>query len=144
MTGLSLSNLKAPKGRKRRKTVGRGNASGHGTYSTRGQKGQKARTGTGGLKLKGLRQRLLPIPKLGGFSSIHPKAAHVNLRDLGVFNANAVVSPKSLVRKGLVSTPRFGVKILGKGEIDKPLTIQSCTVSASAREKIEKAGGSIK
>ncbi|PIY78798.1 MAG: 50S ribosomal protein L15, partial [Parcubacteria group bacterium CG_4_10_14_0_8_um_filter_35_7] len=79
---LSLHNLKSRK-RKKRKRVGRGNASGHGTYSGRGLKGQKSRSGgKKGLKLKGFKVIIQNIPKTRGFKSIHPKMEIVNTGDL--------------------------------------------------------------
>jgi large subunit ribosomal protein L15 len=77
---LSLSNLKKSKlAFKKRKRVGRGNASGHGTYSTRGLKGQKSRSGVSGLKRLGMKKQLLAVPKRRGFVSRHPKAQPVSL-----------------------------------------------------------------
>ena len=144
---LGLHNLQAPKGdaNKSRRRVGRGNASGMGTYSGHGQKGQRSRTGgSGGLRLKALRKRVMSMPKLRGFNSMYPKAAVVNLDDLqNSFDAQAVISPKSLTKKGLVDSPRYGVKILGTGKLSKAFTVRNCQLSASAKEKIEKAGGKI-
>jgi large subunit ribosomal protein L15 len=143
---LSLNNLQAPKGdaARTRTRKGRGNASGLGTYSGRGLKGQKSRSGVSGLKLKGLRRRLLSIPKLRGFTSLNKKNATVNLSDLELaFEAGAMVSPKTLMKKGLITTPRFGAKILGSGELKKALKFKNVTVSASAKAAIEKAGGSL-
>lgn len=143
---LTLSNLKAPAGEANRKRlrVGRGDSSGHGSYSGRGRKGQSSRSGVGGLALKGLRRRLLSIPKLGGFNSLYEKAATVNLSDLEKnFEAKSRVSPDTLVSKGLIKTHKYGVKILGTGELTKALTVSHCKTTASARQAIEKAGGSI-
>ena len=143
---ISLSNLKSPTGlaNKKRTRVGRGDSSGHGSYSGRGQKGQTSRSGVGGLALKGLRRRLLSIPKLGGFNSLYEKMAVVNLSDLEKhFEAKSRVSPDSLVKKGLTSTHRHGVKVLAKGSLTKPLTVAHCKVSATAKQQIEKAGGKI-
>lgn len=146
MSQLSLSSLEAPKGNanKSRKRIGRGNSGKGGTYAGRGLKGQKSRSGVSGLKLKGMRQRLLTIPKLRGFKGYLKKPALVSVGKLDkLFKANDIVSPKSLIRKGAIDTPRYGVKILGDGKIKKSLTVRKCKVSASAKEKIEKAGGKI-
>lgn len=143
---LSLNTLQAPKrlSNMKRKRVGRGDSSGHGSYSGRGQKGQSSRSGVGGLRLKGLRRRLMSIPKLGGFKSIHAKMEIVNVGDLEkAFAANATVDPSGLVNAGLVSTHSNGVKILAKGDIKKALTISHCHVSAAAKQKIEAAGGKV-
>ena len=121
---LGLNDLKYKKaGKRRSKRVGRGNASGKGNYSTRGLKGQRARAGgRGGLKLKGLRPRLLQIPKVRGFKSNKPKPAVVNVGDLNkIFKGNEMVTPRALMAKGLVGQIQNGVKILGKGELDKKL-----------------------
>lgn len=146
MSKLTLHNLQAPKGltSKTKKRRGRGNSSGLGTYAGRGIKGQKSRSGVSGLKLKGLRRRLLSIPKLRGFTSLRKKRATVSVADLeNHYDADGTVTAKSLIKKGLIDTPRFGVKILGEGKISKPLTIRKVSVSESAKAKIEKAGGKI-
>jgi len=141
---LSLHTIKSAKGaRHKAKVIGRGNASGHGTYSTRGQKGQKSRSGgRSGLKQKGIKQMILSFPKMRGFKSIHPKPVVLNLNDLDKIAGN-IINPKVILENGLVREIRRGVKILGDGEVKRPLTVKDCEVSASAREKIEKAGGHI-
>lgn len=143
---LSLHNLK-PTGnsRKKRKRVGRGNASGYGTYSTRGIKGQRARSGgKGGLKIKGFRDRLLNTPKTRGFKSHQAKPVCLNLKDIDInFKSGEKISPRVLKQKGLISKINTGVKILGEGELKKKLVFENCQFSKSAKEKIEKAGGSI-
>lgn len=144
---LELHQLKpSPKSRKKRKRVGRGNSSGHGTYSTRGLKGQKSRSGgKKGLKLKGLRQMLLNTPKLRGFKSIHPKKNIVNLSQLEVnFAPLDEVTPKLLLKKKIISNIKGGVKILGGGNLTKKLIIEGCEVSSRALSEIKKVGGEIK
>jgi large subunit ribosomal protein L15 len=143
---ITLSNLQSPAAasNKKRTRIGRGDSSGHGSYAGRGQKGQSSRSGVGGLAMKGLRRRLMSIPKLGGFNSIYKKTAVVNLSDLEKhFAAKSRVSPDVLVKKGLIATHKHGVKVLAKGSITKPLTIAHCKVSTTARQQIEKAGGNI-
>ena len=96
---LTLSNLKPAKGsNKRKRRIGRGNASGRGTYSGRGLKGQRSRSGgKGGLKVMGMKARLQKVPKLRGFKSPHPKAEVVNLADLEKYFADGgQVTIKSL------------------------------------------------
>lgn len=140
---LSLHNLQSPN-KKIRKRIGRGNGSGTGTYAGKGLKGQRSRSGVSGLKLKGLRARLMSIPKLRGFSSDQEKKAVVNLKDLeNKFESGATISPKVLKKKGLIKTPRYGVKILGDGQISKSFVVTGCKVSAKAKEQIENAGGRI-
>ncbi len=144
---LTLHNLKSAKGsRKKRKRVGRGNASKHGTYSTRGVKGQRSRSGgKKGLKLKGFKSTLLNIPKVRGFKSPHPKLAVINIKDLEThFKEGEKVTPKVLNKKGLISTIKPGVKILSKGELKKKLVFSGCQFSENARKKIEDAKGEIK
>lgn len=142
---LSLHTLKPKKGsRATKKRVGRGLGS-KGSYSGRGVKGQRARSGgRSGLKLKGLRSLMLSTPKQRGFSSDRPKPAVVNVEDLAkAFVNGAKITPKLLLSKGLVSTTEGGVKILSTGTIGIAITIEGCTASASAKQKIEHAGGKI-
>lgn len=143
---LTLHTIKPFSGSKKKvKRVGRGLGS-TGTYSGRGQKGQKARSGgRKGLKLLGMKRIIMSTPKLRGFKSHYPKMTAVNVGDLEKkFNDGERVTPKTLLEKGLVGKIKAMVKILGEGELKKKLTIVDCAVSASAKEKIEKAGGAIR
>lgn len=142
---ISLSNLKPfAKSKTRTYRVGRGNASGHGTYSGKGQKGQRARSGgRKGLTLLALKKALQSTPKQRGFKSNKPKPIIVNLRDLNVFENGAKVNPSALLQKGLIKTKSRQVKILGKGELAKSLEISGCFYSASVKEAIQKAGGKV-
>lgn len=117
-----------------------------GTYSGRGQKGQRARSGgRKGLKLMSMKRLIQSTPKLRGFKSHYPKFTVVNLSELEKkFNEGERVTPKTLLEKGLVGKIGERVKILGGGELKKKLTIGGCALSSSAREKIEKAGGKIR
>jgi len=135
----------APGARKSKKRRGRGNASGRGTYSGRGLKGQNARSG-GGVR-PGFEGGQMPIqrrlPKRG-FSSLFKKVyAVVNLRDLSRFEDGAVVDEAALVQAGLVRGKRDGIKLLGHGTLERPLTIRVHEVSRSAREKVLQAGGTV-
>ena len=143
---LTLHNLNPSSTKKRRKRVGRGFGSGHGKYSGRGAKGQRSRSGgKAGLKRLGAKKMIMSLPKMGGFKSIHPKPAVINIGKLAKhFNDGDKISPKVLLKKGLIDKIKAGVKILGDGEIDKKLVIEGCQVSKSAKEKIEKAGGGLK
>jgi len=144
---LHLGQLKPAAGSARsKKRVGRGNASGHGSYSTRGLKGQRARSGSRkGLKLKGLKARLQTVPKLRGFKSPYPKAAVVNIASLqAMFADGAEVTPAALVKAGLINRTAVTAKILGQGALSRKLNIRGCSVSTSAKEQIEAAGGSVK
>ncbi len=136
---LSLSTIKPAKGSvKKRKRVGRGNSSGHGTYSTRGMKGQRARTGVSNLKRLGMKSLLLSIPKNRGFKSKKPKDQIVNLIDLNMnFKDNEIVSPANLLKKGLIENKNAEVKILGKGELKvKGLKFENVKMSKSVKQLI--------
>lgn len=143
---ISLHTLRPAKGSKRtKKRIGRGIGSGKGAYSTRGVKGQRARSGgTSGLKLKGFRANLLNIPKLRGFNSPHVKPEEVTLKQLEKnFEKGDTVNLISLYDKKLISSRDSRVKILGSGELTKSLTFEKCLFTKGARSKIEKVGGSI-
>lgn len=143
---IQLHNLTSlGRGLKKRKVVGRGNSSGHGTYSTRGMKGQRSRSsGKKGLKLRGLRFTLLRLPKFKGTKSIQPANQTVSLLGLNKkFEDGAVVTVAALKGKNLIKRIDLPVKILSVGGLEKKLTIQGCFVSEAAKAKIEKAGGKI-
>ena len=138
MSSLSLNTIKPAKGAtKKKKRVGRGNASGHGTYSTRGLKGQKSRSGASGLKRIGMRQMIRRIPKTRGFKSLNQDNKIVNLSDLNkYFKDGEIVSPKTLLNKGLIDTIKLPVKILGKGELTvKNLKFEGVKLSKTVEEK---------
>jgi large subunit ribosomal protein L15 len=112
---LSLNNIKAKRGQKSIKRVGRGNASGHGTYSCKGQKGQNSRSGVTGLKRLGMRPHILQTPKIGGFRSLAPKNQIVKVVDINKnFKDGEIVSAKTLFAKGLIGNAQKPVKILSK------------------------------
>lgn len=143
---ISLHNLKTAKTvNKKSKRVGRGNASGHGTYSTRGIKGQKARSGVSGLKRLGMKQMLLSVPKVRGFKSAYSKNRVVNLESLnGKFKDGALITAAALLKAGLVNGSTGSIKILSRGKLElKNLTVQGLSMSQSARQAIETAGGKI-
>lgn len=143
---LSPNTIKPAKGSKRTsKRVGRGNASQKGTYSSRGMKGQRARSGgKSGTAIRGVKASLQKVPKLRGFNSPVPKKEVVTLGTLErVCKAGGVVTPWTLNKIGVVDKPQHGVKIVAKGELKKKLQIKDCLASKSALEAIEKAGGSL-
>ena len=124
---------------------GRGKGSGNGTTAGRGQKGQWARSG-GGVRV-GFEGGQMPLarrlPKRG-FHNIFAKPLEaVNVSVLEKFEDGAVVNAQALLEKGILSKCEYGVKILGNGEITKKLTVQASAFSASAKEKIEAAGGKV-
>jgi len=144
---FTLSNLKASRGAtKKRKRVGRGNASGHGTYSTRGLKGQKSRSGVSGLKRLGMKKQLLAVPKKRGFSSYKPKDQVVYFKNINAsFVDGAHINPKTLYAKGIVKSANRRVKVLSNGDLKiKNLKFSNVYVSTVAKEKIEAASGLIK
>ena len=125
------------------KRKGRGNGSGNGKTAGRGHKGQWARSG-GGVRV-GFEGGQMPlvrrIPKRG-FNNIFAKPLEViNLTSLNKFEDGATVNVCDLLEKGILSKCEYGVKVLGNGEISKKLTVRASAFSASAKEKIEKAGG---
>jgi len=145
--GMNLSNLKPnPGAKKRKKRVGCGESSGHGKTSGRGHKGQKARSG-GSIRL-GFEGGQMPlirrIPKRG-FSNadFETKYAVVNVEALNRFEDGATIDEGLLRAVRLVTGRWDGVKILGDGELTKKLTVSVTKVSATAKAKIEAAGGSI-
>jgi len=144
---MQTHELRPPKGaRHKRKRVGRGNASGHGTYSGRGSKGQKARSGVGiRLGFEGGQTPLIKrLPRRRGFTNIfRVEYAPVNLKQLERFEAGTEVTPQLLREVGIIKSLRQPVKVLGDGEITKALIVRAHGFSAVAKEKIEAAGGSI-
>ena len=151
---LNLSNLQPAQERVDRKRVGRGPGSGKGKYAGRGNKGQKSRSGSHKMRA-GFEGGQMPIHmrigKLRGATSkdampvgpFRTETVPVNLRDLDRFDAGAEVTPESLVEKRLIKNTKIDVKLLGSGEVTKKLTIRVHKISATAREKIEAAGGTV-
>ena len=149
---LNLSSLKPAAAGKNRKRVGRGLGSGKGRYSGRGIKGQKARSGSNKMR-PGFEGGQMPIymrlgKQRGPYSAdampVGPhrtKVQAINVRDLERFDGE--VTPDTLKEAGLIRSTRVDVKILGQGELTKKLSVSAHLFSASAREKIENAGGTI-
>lgn len=141
---LTLQTIRAPRGAKKsKKRRGRGNASGHGSFSTRGQKGQRARSGgRHGLQQTALKTLIQKIPKTRGFTSHYAKPMVVNLKDLEKkFNDGELINAKKLISAGLAKSSRSGVKILGSGKLTKKFKIEANAFSQTAKEQIESAGG---
>ena len=143
---MDLSNLSPAEGSKHSNNFrrGRGHGSGNGKTAGKGHKGQKARSG--GAPRPGFEGGHMPlyrrIPKRG-FTNINAKEIiPVNVAALERFEDGTVVTVDMLVETRIVRNPRDGVKILGNGELTKKLTVQANAFSASAKEKIEAAGGS--
>ena len=132
--------------RRPRKRIGRGDGSGYGSYSGRGMKGQKSRSG-GNIR-PGFEGGQLPIikslPRLRGFTNIFRKEfSVVNLDRLAGFPANSEVTPQILADAGIIKNLKRPVKLLGRGEVGIPLVVEAHRFSRSARRKIEAAGGSV-
>ncbi|MCP9834809.1 MULTISPECIES: 50S ribosomal protein L15 [unclassified Cyanobium] len=146
MTSFSLNNLQPQKGsRKRKLRKGRGIAAGQGASCGFGMRGQKSRSGS--PTRPGFEGGQMPlyrrIPKLKHFPVINPTHYTViNVSRLGELKAGSTVSLDSLEQAGLVTSPRYPLKVLGNGELTVKLTVQAAAFTASARAKIEAAGGS--
>jgi large subunit ribosomal protein L15 len=144
---MDLSTLTAPAGAtKKRKRVGRGDASGQGGTSGRGDKGQKARSG--GKVRAGFEGGQMPmarrLPKRGFRNPFREKFVAVNLIDLcRKFSKGAVIDEATLLASGIVKKKGDGIKILAKGNIDFPITVKIEQISQAAKAKITAAGGSI-
>ncbi len=143
---MNLGSLKPPQGsRKKRKRVGRGDASGHGGTSTRGHKGQKARSG--GTVRPGFEGGQMPLsrrlPKRGFRNPFKKEYAIVNIRQLMVFPEGTTVDTETLTARGLIKGRKLAVKLLADGDISYPLTLVIAAATGAAREKIEAAGGKI-
>jgi large subunit ribosomal protein L15 len=144
---IRLHNMRTrPGSRHRVKRLGSGESSGHGKTSGKGHKGQKARSG-GSLRL-GFEGGQMPLirrlPKRGfNNAAFHKNYAIVNLSDLSAFKEGSVVNEKLLRESNLIRGHGAGLKVLGGGELKHGLTVEADKISASAREKIEKAGGTV-
>ena len=144
---IRLHNLRPrPGSRHRRKRLGCGESSGHGKTSGKGTKGQKARSG-GSIRL-GFEGGQMPLirrlPKRGfNNAAFHKRYAVVNVSDLNAFEAGTVVNEQLLRKSNLIRGQFVGIKILGDGELKHDLKVEVDKISPTAREKIEKAGGTV-
>jgi large subunit ribosomal protein L15 len=142
---VGLNELRpAPGSRRKPKRVGRGHGSGLGKTSGRGHKGQGARSGKGKPR-RGFEGGQMPLarrlPKRGFKNLFSVKYNIVNVQDLNRFEAGATVGEDELKNAGMLKRKGWPVKILGKGELDRSVTVRAHRFSASARKKIEEAGG---
>ena len=146
---LTLTNIKsAPGARKRKKRVGRGIGSGHGKTSTRGQKGQNARNKVHPGFEGGQTPLFRRLPKLRGkgkgampIGLTRKVYGEINLRQLDLLDAGTVVTAELLRERGIINGRHDGLRVLGNGDITKALTIHAAHFTATAKEKIEAAGG---
>jgi large subunit ribosomal protein L15 len=137
----------APGSRHASKRVGRGDGSGHGTYSGRGCKGQKARSGNNKVR-PGFEGGQLPLikrlPRKRGFTNIfRVEYTTVNTGDLNKFDSGTEITPEMLKASGVIKSMAHPVKVLAGGEMDRPLTVKANKFSASAKAIIEAAGGKV-
>ena len=143
---MKIEDLRPSDGsKKKKKRVGHGVGSGHGKTSCKGHKGQKARSG--GPKGPGFEGGQTPLqrrlPKRGFKNIFKIEFAIVNLKDINKIEGVDVITPEILIEKGIVKNIKDGIKILGEGELQKPLTIKADAFSASASAKITAAGGRV-
>jgi large subunit ribosomal protein L15 len=141
---MRIEDLKpAPGSTKKTKRVGRGIGSGHGKTSCKGHKGQKARSGgTKGPAFEGGQMPLQRrIPKRGFKNHFSVEFAIINLKDINTLKDMDIITPEALLEKGVISNLKSGLKVLGEGEIQRPVTIKADAFSASALAKIAAAGG---
>lgn len=141
---MKLEELKPDAGSKRRrKRVGRGIGSGHGKTSCKGHKGQKSRSG--GPKGPGFEGGQMPLqrrlPKRGFKNRFAVEFAIINLKDINALEGMDVITAEALLERGVIKDLKNGLKILGEGEIQRPVTIRADAFSASALAKIAAAGG---
>ncbi len=143
---MNLDKLKPPVGaRKKSKRIGRGDGSGHGGTSTKGHKGQKARSG--GKNKPGFEGGQMPLsrrlPKRGFRNFFRKEFAIVNIDQLSRFPQGSIVDAEALLKSGIIKKTADGIKLLARGTINYPLNLKVKTASRVAREKIESAGGTI-
>lgn len=143
---MKINQLKPPGGAiKKRKRVGRGPGSGHGKTACRGHKGSNSRSG-GGVP-PGFEGGQMPLkrrlPKRGFNNIFKKKFANINIRDLARFEKGSVVDLQTLITSGVIKRPHAGIKVLGEGKINYPLTLKVHRCSKAAKEKIESAGGKL-
>jgi large subunit ribosomal protein L15 len=141
---MRLEELKPSKGaRKKAKRVGRGPGSGHGKTSTKGHKGQKARSG--GVKGPGFEGGQMPlqrrIPKRGFTNIFRKEYSVVNVADLATLGGKDPITPEVLLEKGLIRNMKDGVKVLGMGDLKAQIVVRAHKFSKSASDKIQAAGG---
>jgi large subunit ribosomal protein L15 len=142
---MELHNLKAPSGaNKNRKRVGRGQGC-HGRTATRGNNGQKARSGyTRTLGFEGGQMPLYRrVPKRGFSNKFAKRPVELNLRDLAAIMDINEFTPEILAERGVVKGAKYGIKVVGNCELTRPIKLKVHKISKGAKEKIEKAGGTI-
>ncbi len=143
---MKLHELKPSEGsRQNRKRIGRGHGSGHGKTSGKGHKGQNARSG-GGVRpgFEGGQTPLFQrLPKRGFTNFTRKEYAIINLTDLNRFEEGTNVTPELLMELGIIKNPKSGIKVLGKGTLEKKVNVTATKFSATAKAAIESKGGSV-
>jgi large subunit ribosomal protein L15 len=144
---MRLHDLKRPEGAvKKKKRVGRGPGSGTGKTAARGHKGARARSGYS--LSAGFEGGQMPlqrrIPKVGFKNPFRKEYACVNVCELNRFEDGTQITPELLIESGLIKKLKDGLKILGKGDLEKKLVVVACKVTEGAKEKIEARGGEVK
>ncbi|MBI4824175.1 MAG: 50S ribosomal protein L15 [Nitrospirae bacterium] len=142
---MRIEELKpAPKKNHNPKRVGRGQGSGHGKTSTRGHKGQKARSG-GGVRV-GFEGGQMPLqrrlPKRGFTNPFRKDFLTLNIKDIADLNLDTI-EPQVLIEKGIIKSVKDGIKILGEGEIKRAVNVRANAFSKTATQKIKSAGGTV-
>jgi large subunit ribosomal protein L15 len=143
---MRLDSLRPPKGaRKKVKRIGRGEGSGHGGTSTKGHKGQKARSG--GKNKPGFEGGQMPmsrrLPKRGFRNFFRKEYAIVNIEQLNKFPEGSVIDAEALLKAGILNKTMDGIKLLARGAIAYPVNIKINMISGAAKQKIESAGGTV-
>lgn len=143
---MKLDSLRPPEGaRKKVKRIGRGEGSGHGGTSTKGHKGQKARSG--GKNKPGFEGGQMPmsrrLPKRGFRNFFRKEYAIVNIEQLNKFPEGSVIDAEALLKAGILNKTMDGIKLLARGTIAYPVNIKINMISGAAKQKIESAGGTV-
>lgn len=143
---LSLDSIKSKTKNKKSRRIGRGDGSGRGTYSGKGIKGQKCRSGVSGLKRLGMKTQIKQAPKKRGFNSNKPCNQVVKIEAINSnFKDGDKINPEILVKLGLIKSSKLPVKILGSNDLEiKKLSIFNIKLSQTALDQLTKQGGSLK
>ncbi|MCD4693937.1 50S ribosomal protein L15 [bacterium] len=143
---LSLDSIKSKTKNKKSRRIGRGDGSGRGTYSGRGIKGQKCRSGVSGLKRLGMKPLIKQTPKKRGFHSNKPSNQVVKIEAINKnFKDSDIINPEILVKLGLIKSAKLPIKILGSEDLKiKKLSVRNIKLSKTALDQLVKQGGSLK
>ena len=140
---LTPSTINSSGRKKNTKRRGRGNSSGKGSYSTRGIKGQRARTGSSGIMRRAFKAQLQKVPKSRGFTSSALRPGVVSLSALNRIAVEGEITPYVLKNLGLIKSVQAGAKIVATGELTKKIVLRDCLATKAALVAIEKVGGKL-